>query len=74
MDNETKNKERRLRRRAQKQGLALTKSRAATGDDNQGGYKLLHARERVAMAGHRFEMTIEEVEIWLMQHSAELMP
>lgn len=72
--NETKNKERRLRRQAQQMGLALKKSRGAKGEDNQGGYRLQHAEKAIAMAGHKFELNLEEVEIWMMQHSAELMP
>jgi hypothetical protein len=74
MDSETKNKERRLRRRAQRQGLTLKKSRAASGNDNLGGYMLLHTERWIAMAGHRFELTLDEVELWLMQHAAEFMP
>ena len=74
MDSEAKNKERRLRRQAQRKGLTLKKSRAATGNDNLGGYKLLHTERWIAMAGHRFELTLDEVEIWLMDHAAELTP
>ena len=74
MDTETKNKEQRLRRRAQQAGLTLKKSRAARGNDNPGGYMLLHTERWIAMAGHRFELTLEEVELWLIEHAAELMP
>jgi hypothetical protein len=74
MDNETKNRERRLRRQARQRGLSLRKSRAPMSNDNLGGYMLVHAEKAIAMAGHRFELSLEEVEIWLMEHSAELMP
>ncbi len=74
MDSETKNREQRIRRQARRQGLTLRKSRTNKGDDNQGGYRLEHAEQQIIMAGHRFEMSLEEVEIWLMQHSAQLMP
>jgi hypothetical protein len=74
MDSESKKREQRLRRQAKQAGLTLKKSRAAKGDDNRGGYMLLHTQQWIAMAGHRFELTIDEVETWLMEHSAQLMP
>ena len=49
MDSETKKREQRLRRQAKQSGLTLKKSRAATGDDNRGGYMLLQTEKWIAM-------------------------
>ena len=74
MDTETKNREQRLRRRARRMGLTLRKSRAARGIDNLGGYMVLHTERWMTIVGHRFELTLDEVEEWLAEHAAEFMP
>ncbi len=74
MDTEAKNKEQRLRRQARRLGVSLRKSRATQSNDNAGGYKLEHAEQKTPLAGHHFDLTLDEVEVWLIEHGAELMP
>ena len=59
-------REARVRRRAQKEGLLLRKSRARTAHlDDHGEYRLVDANLNAIVAGEKFDMTLDDVENWL---------
>jgi hypothetical protein len=63
---ETRRREDRLRRRADRQGFALRKSRVRTPNLNdRGGYMLVDSRQNFLVAGHRFNLDLDDVEAFL---------
>lgn len=60
-----KKKELQLRRSLAKIGLRLAKSRKQLGPDNQGKYMIVDANTRAVITGHRYELTLEDVNNWL---------
>jgi hypothetical protein len=59
-------REARLRRLAERNGLALRKSRARTWRlDDQCGYMLVNEYRNVVVCGHRFDLTLDEVDAYL---------
>lgn len=60
-----KNKERMLRRRLEKAGAVLHKSRIKqTHADNFGGYMIVDAYSSALIAGGRFDLDIDDVKVW----------
>jgi len=59
-------RERRLRKVAQKRGLALRKLRGPLSRDNRGGYMIVDRRNAV-VAGERFDLDLDAVETWLTE-------
>jgi hypothetical protein len=63
MKNEEKLKENRLRRKAYKQGVRIEKSRIRNANiDNHGGYRLIDVYTNTLVDGHRYELTLAEIE------------
>lgn len=61
METNVKKREDRVRRRLERQGFELKKSRARTYTaDNQGGYMIL--RNGIIEAGERFDLSLDDVE------------
>lgn len=59
-------REARLRRRADRQGFLLRKSRSRRWSiDNHGGFMIVDARNGVVVAGERYDLDPEAVELWL---------
>jgi len=71
MADELKRREDRLRRRADRQGLALRKSRARPSMDNHGGYMIVEAYTTAVVAGQRFDLDLDEVEAYLLDEEEE---
>jgi hypothetical protein len=55
-------RESRLRSKARRMGLRMTKSRRALGLDNHGGFMLINVSGNFAVAGSRYDLTLEDVE------------
>ena len=55
------NRERMLRRKLQKQGYALCKSKAQD-INNLGGYMIIDAFRNVIEAGERYDLSLDDVE------------
>lgn len=63
MNRDSKNRENKVRRRLVSQGYALKKSRAINlTSDDQGGYQIIDLQFGRIEAGERFDLTLEEVE------------
>ena len=63
MDNNEKNRERRLRRALEKQGYYLVKSRVRTWHENDFGmYMIADRHNNICVAGERFDLSLDDVE------------
>ena len=60
-----KKNEMQLRRSLAKIGLQLSKSRKQLSADNQGEYMIIDANTRAVITGHRYDLTLEDVNNWL---------
>lgn len=60
-----KNKEQQLRRALNKLGYSLHKSRTSISIDNLGGYMIVDIYGNHAVAGSRFELSLDDVAEWL---------
>ena len=65
-------RENRLRRRAQRLGLAIRKSRAQMLSlNNQGGYRIIDPYRNWIVAGERFDLDLDDVEEFLQSCEEE---
>ena len=63
MNRDSENRKNKVRRRLVSQGYALKKSRAINlTSDDQGGYQIIDLQFGRIEAGERFDLTLEEVE------------
>ena len=61
-DNE-KVREARVRRVARRQGFIIRKSRIRNmSSDDQGGYRIVEARNNLIAAGEKFDLSLEDIE------------
>lgn len=56
-----------LRTLLSKAGYQLRKGRGKTNADNLGGYMIIDANTNAVIAGSRFELTLEDVEIFIKE-------
>ena len=68
-------RERRLRRRVEKQGCALRKSRTRDPDrPSHGGYMIIDRANETPIMGHMpfpFSMNLDQVDGWLSRHQED---
>lgn len=62
-----KAQEQRLRRRAHKYGLRLSKSRARISLDNFGEYMIVDEKTNFVVAGRRYDYTLDDVAEYLKE-------
>lgn len=61
MTDAEKNRESRLRKRANRKGYGIKKSRAGLSVDNQGGYMVFDRTLNSVLFGARFDATLDEI-------------
>lgn len=67
-----KSREARLRKRADRQGVMLRKSRARRSTpDNHGGYMIVDRDSNWIIVGEEFDLTLDYVEAWLQENDEE---
>ena len=64
--NDTRNRERRLRRALQQSGYKLRKSRKRNySEENQGGYMIFDMCLNAVISGSRYDLTLDDVADWV---------